>query len=238
MLVPESYLIIPMQMKELQIQHRSDIPANFLRKFWIESGVAFESFLLRCQSHGWLFSIEVPEDEGNSHAMVDAIDEAVRDVDMKGGPKLPKPDGQLGQDRDRRWEFLSCKAIKRKVKELRGQSRHRCNADEKMLFIEIKSSGVMLAPVDYTVNTITKLFGFKNTIREDLDDPEKLVIIGLWALITQSLSPLMMLGYIQEPDSQAIAVPRSRIYTTETLMKIAATSCTPMGAMLIALYWG
>ena len=46
--------------------------------------------------------------------------------------------------------------------------------------IEITMPSVMLAPVDYNVNTATKLFGFKNTLGADLSEPEKFVSIGMW----------------------------------------------------------
>lgn len=181
-----------MQMKELQIQHRSDLPENFLRRFWIELGAAFELFLSQCKEHGWLFSVEVPEDEGSSHAMVDAINEGVRNIGVHGGPKLPKPEGELDQDGERCWEFLSCKRIKRKVKDLRGQPRHRRNAEDKTTFVEITTSAAMLAPVDYNVNTITKVLGFKNTLREDPQEPEKFVAIGTWLHVSPSIPPVIL----------------------------------------------
>jgi len=45
--------------------------------------------------------------------------------------------------------------------------------------IEIKTSSEMLAPVDYNVNMVTKLFGFKNTLRVDPSEPEKFIAIGM-----------------------------------------------------------
>jgi hypothetical protein len=178
------------QMNELQIQHRTDLPANFLRKFWIESGVAFESFLSRCKTHGWLFSIEVPEGDGNNNAMVDAINEGVQTLAGHGGPTLPKPEGHLNRDGERRWDFLSCKSTNQKVKELRGRQSHEQNSNEKLPFIEIKPSNVLLAPVDFTVKTVTKLLGFKNILKENPDEPEKFVAIGRWPTLS-FISPLV-----------------------------------------------
>jgi hypothetical protein len=121
--------------------------------------------------------VEVPgdNDDGNNDAMSDAINEQVRLIAV-GGPQLPRPEGGIDRHDVRCWEFLSCKRVKISPKNLRGQQ----NTDtEKRSFVRIDIPLTQPAPVDFNVNTVTRTFGFKNTIRVALEEPEKFVIIGM-----------------------------------------------------------
>jgi hypothetical protein len=164
-------------MKRLQIGNTSDLPANFWKNFSLETGAAFDSFLSRCKAHDLFFSVEVPgdNDDGNCDAMSDAINEQVRLIAV-GGPQLARPEGGIDQHDVRCWEFLSCKHVKISPKNLRGQQ----NTDtEKRNFVRIDIPSTQPAPIDFNVNTVTRTFGLKNTIRVTLEEPEKFVIIGM-----------------------------------------------------------
>ena len=160
-------------MKELQVQHKSDLPADFIQKFWIEPGADFDSFLQRFQAHDLLFSVEVPDEDSDRHAASNAINEQLQRIYLSGGPKLLEPEGNLAQAIRPPWEFLTCKEVMVKGKDLRGGPK------EKRKFVVIKTSSKMLAPVEYSkVKAIVKQFGIKNTLRENEDEPDKLVVIG------------------------------------------------------------
>ena len=159
-------------MKELQLQRKSDLPANFLQKVWIAAGADFNSFLSQFKAHDLFFSVEVPDEDLDNDAASNAIDEQLQGIALRGGPKLPGPGG----DPQRRWEYLSCRVVNVKMRDLRGGGRQ--GGGEKMGVVEIKTSSKMLAPLDYKVKAITKHLGFKNTLRESEDEPEKFVVIG------------------------------------------------------------
>ena len=164
-------------MKELQIQHKPDLPANLLQRFWIEPGPPFDEFLQRLKENDLFFTLEVPNEDDDENAMVNAIEEKLHSIRMGGGPGLPTEQGDPAQHKGRRWEFLSCKLVRSKVQDLRGPS-NRGSSTEKRQFVEISSSTKMLAPVDYNSSTITKQLGFKNTLRKNRGDPDKFVVIG------------------------------------------------------------
>jgi hypothetical protein len=166
------------QMKTSQLINRSDLPADFLQKFWIESEAPFDNFLSRLSEHNLLFTVEVPTKEADHSAMTDAIDRELDAIAKQSGPELPKPQGEIDHLGKCRWVFLSSKLIKVKKQNLRGYSMTRAGSTEKIQLVEIKSSLAMLAPVDYSVQNITKEFGIKNTLRVDRNEPEKMVVIG------------------------------------------------------------
>jgi hypothetical protein len=165
-------------MKELQIEHKPDLPANLLQRFWIEPGAPFDEFLQRFKEHDLFFTVEVPNEDDDRNAMVNVIEEKVHSIHMGGGPELPTRQGDLAQHERRHWEFLSCKKVKSNVQHLRARSNRGSGSTEKRQFVEISSSTKMLAPVDYNSATITKQLGFKNTLRMNRGDPDKFVVIG------------------------------------------------------------
>lgn len=161
-------------MKELQVQYHQDLPRNFVDKFWIESGDDFEQFVQRFHQHDLFFSIEVASDNDNSHTVIDAINGELEKIHLAGGPKLPAPAeaNAGGSTVERWWDILSCKVPKTKAKSPRGGS------TEKKSYVQILASQTMLAPVDFNMKTITKTFGYNNIRRLDLDEPQKLIVIG------------------------------------------------------------
>jgi hypothetical protein len=149
---------------------------DFLRKFWIEPGDDFIAFLSRLKDNDLSFLVEVSDDGSAGHSVSDAIDEQIRGISARGGPSVPEPASTAVGQAAVRWEFLSCKCISMKPKDLRRPDPQHGTA--KKPFIGIAASSKMLAPVERNVKAITKEYGFKNPLREHDHEPEKFVIIG------------------------------------------------------------
>lgn len=139
----------------------------------------FNSFLTRFQANKLFFSVEVPDGNENNGALSYAISEQVRTIAEGGGPRLPEPKDDPDYD-GRCWEFLSCKVGKVALKHLRAEPGEQEVDEDSRGFIKIGRStqAEMLAPVDYNVEHVTKLLGFKNTLRTDDGKPDKFVVIG------------------------------------------------------------
>lgn len=163
-------------MKELKVQHRSKLPVNLLQKFWIHPN-DFQPFLRLFQEHELFFSVDISDEGSDNLAVINAINEELDRVRRIGGPTLQGAGGETG-GQDRLWEFLSCRQVKVKPKDLRGQLSTSTGPMQKMDFIEIRSSSKMLSPFEYRVDKIVKAFGFKNMLREDRSESEKFVAIG------------------------------------------------------------
>lgn len=170
-------------MRELRVEHAGDIPADFLQKFWIEPGNDFVAFLSRLKTQDLSFLVEVADDGSGGPTVLDLIGDEVRAIQRRTGFTVPSSTATAGGPAASDWEFLSCKGLKKKGKDLR-----KSNLDsERREMIVIAASAKMLAPVDHKVNTIAKEFGFKNPLRERDDEPEKFVIIGgcvQWLLLS------------------------------------------------------
>jgi len=196
-------------MKKLYVANSGDLPRDFLEKFWFEPGDDFVAFLSRLKDGGLSFLLEAPNDATN---VSDLISEQVRQIKTRGGPSVPEPRDTGEGQAALHWEFLSCKSIKVKAKDLRQSD---CpHASKKKDFIGIAASSKMLAPVDHKVKTIAKEFGFRNPLREHDDEPEKFVIIGLWMLPLSFT--LLSDSLYQVPGFWDTAVQASRVFTIRT----------------------
>jgi hypothetical protein len=91
-------------MKELRIQHRADLPNDFLQKFWIRPD-DFQSFLALLREHDLFFSVEIPDESLDNRAAIAAINEELDGVQLRGGPRLPAAEGEVGGP-IRRWELV------------------------------------------------------------------------------------------------------------------------------------
>ena len=165
------------QMGQPQVQ---DLPPSFLQQFQVKPGADFNSFLSRFKENNLLFTV------GANDNIRPAITKGLEGLIAEGAPTLPRPShpNSLGGPD---WEFLSCKLITRRAKA--GQ-------DEDRRFLEIKRPTTPLAPVDYNVNTITKKFGYKDTLRQDPSEPDKFVFIGTQAQLVHfhPLSNILPIG--------------------------------------------
>jgi hypothetical protein len=177
-------------MNRLQIPHGSDLPGDFLQRFWFEQGDNFVSFLSRCRSHHLLFALEVPSEGDNNNALLDAIDGHLQTLGSRDGPKLPLPDQgrDLGVHESRLWEFLSCKEVKVKMKDLRGRRGAERRSVVKIPCVEIARSSGVLAPIDYNAKSVAKRLGYPNPLREVSTEPEDLVVIGIQTISIYSFS--------------------------------------------------
>ena len=165
-------------MKELQSQEKLDLPKNFLQRIWIEPGTMFNKFLSHCQDHDLLFSVDVPCEDSDNQAMLTAVNKRLESLASQGGPRLPDQEPGPSQQEGHRWEFLSCKKTKVKGRNFRGKAKPGQGSTNMIMVVEIGTSEIMLAPVNYKVRLVTKQFGFKNTIRCESNEPDKFVVIG------------------------------------------------------------
>ena len=204
-------------MKVQQIASKRDLPQDFVQKFWIETGDDFGTFLTRFRDHDLLFTVEVVDEQDSSIDLQEAINAELRSIEARGGPSLPKPAGGSSSNDARCWEFLSCKEGKVTSKQLRVRGASK----EKIVVVQIGSSSAMLAPIDYNIPTITKRFGIKNILRENAEEPEKLVIIG------NAISTIMLhdrfYDFKQVLDIRAIALLQSTTSIILTLGKMTKT---------------
>lgn len=166
------------QMRDLQIQRAGDIPGDFLQKLCFEPGVEFMAFLSRLKGNGLSFVLEFPDDAPGGAPVLDAINEQVEAIMVRGGPSLPGPTGIVPAQATSRWEFLSCKYVKMKERDLRLPN-SRASSQSRDL-VRISASTKMLSPVEHKVRLIAREFGFKDPLRVHDDEPEKFVIIGGW----------------------------------------------------------
>ena len=166
-------------MRKLLIPYSSDLPVDFLEQFWI-TPEEFGPFLKRLDAHDLFFSVQVPCDDHENDALVNAISARVETIGSCGGPKLPKPDSNSDRGDGRCWEFLSCKRVKVFERKLRRESNQGSGNRKKVEVIEIKPSAdsVLLPPVEYKVRSVTKAFGIKNPLWADASQPSDFVVIG------------------------------------------------------------
>ena len=156
-------------MKELCVENRTDLPRDFLQKFWIEPGDDFIAFLMRLRDKNLSFSLEAPD---NASDVPDLISEQVGQIKRRGGPSVPES-SHVGEGQVKLlWEFLSCKSMKVKAKDLRQPALQRAPGRREV--IVVAASSKMLAPVEHKVKVIAKEFGFKNPLREHEDEAESL----------------------------------------------------------------
>ena len=170
---------LALQMKELQMPQGSGLPEDFLEKFWLERE-EFNRFLLQCQSKDLFFTVTVPAEDGSNATLLDAVNQALAVLSSRGGPGLPKPEGETLEDQPWHWEFLTCKEVKASATKLRGRIKAgRKGPKENKTVIHISSESThMLAPFDYNIQYVTKTFGLKNTLRVAESEQEKFVVIG------------------------------------------------------------
>lgn len=168
-----------LQMKKLQMPKGSGLSEDFLEKFWLEPE-EFERFLSRCKSKDLFFTVTVPAEDGSHTTLSDEVNQALATLSSRGGPGLPKSEGEIVRDPARHWDFLTCKSIKVGTTKPRGRTRTgKKDRKGKKAAIHISSESTpILAPVDYNIQYVAKTFGFKNPLREDLSEPEKFVVIG------------------------------------------------------------
>ena len=91
----------------------------------------------------------------------------VQPAGHQSSPDLPALVITLSNSRGRsgRAPTVSCKKTKVKGRNFQGKAKPEQGSTNMITVIEIGTSEIMLAPVDYKVRLVTKQFGFKNTIR-------------------------------------------------------------------------
>ena len=95
----------------------------------------------------------VPAEDGSNTTLLDVVNQALAVVSSRGGPGLPRPEGETLEDQAQHWEFLTCKEVKASATKLRGRTKAgKKDQKENKMVIHISSESMhMLAPFDYNI---------------------------------------------------------------------------------------
>ena len=124
--------------------------------------------------------------------LLDAVNQALAIVSSRGGPGLPKPEGETLEDQARHWELLTCKEVKASATKLQGRTKvGKKDQKENKTVIHISSESMhMLAPFDYNIQYVVSTPFYSLPVHSLFSSPPLPLPLPLTALIPTSFANL------------------------------------------------